>query len=133
MESIIKHKNLKRLILIGILCCSIATIYFFFFSSRVQIEVYNKTDFDIDSLDIGGKLYKIKKRKSIIIYCRKLSIQNNLPFGSPKGVIKNMPRNTFPEFICGTGVEEIESGKYKFNIEAFTGKDYDNLYWTEHK
>lgn len=44
-----------------------------------------------------------------------------------------MPRDTFPEFLCGTGVEEIESGKYKFNIEAFIGKDYNRLYWTEHK
>ena len=44
-----------------------------------------------------------------------------------------MPRDTLPEFLCGTGVEEIRSGKYKFDIKAFIGKDYYMLNWTEHK
>ena len=63
----------------------------------------------------------------------KLTIQNNLPFGSPKGILKNMPRDTMPEFLCGTGVEEIRSGKYKFDIKAFIGTDYYMLNWAEHK
>lgn len=129
----IKHKDIKKLIFIGISCCLIATIYFFFFSSRVQIEVYNKTGFDIDSLNIDGKFYKIPKQKSLVINCRKLTIQNNLPFGSPKGFLKNMPRDSMPEFLCGTGVEEIRSGKYKFDIKAFIGTDYYMLNWEEHK
>ncbi|HEU4789599.1 MAG TPA: hypothetical protein VFS71_07950 [Flavobacterium sp.] len=133
MKSVIKYKGLKRFIFIGILCCSIVTIYFFCFSSRVQIEVYNKTDFDIDSLNIDDKFYKIPKQKSLVINCRKLTIQNNLPFGSPKGILKNMPRDTMPEFLCGTGVEEIRSGKYKFDIKAFIGTDYYMLDWAEHK
>ncbi|WP_133524983.1 hypothetical protein [Flavobacterium sp. 245] len=119
--------------MIGILCFTIATIYFLFFYSRLQIEVYNKTDFDIDSLNIEGKFYKIQKRKSLVIDCEKLSIQDNLPFGTPDGIIKNMQRDTISYFLCGTGVEEIKSGKYKFNIEAFIGKDYYKLYWSEHK
>ncbi|MNR44629.1 hypothetical protein D3C85_1633990 [compost metagenome] len=44
-----------------------------------------------------------------------------------------MQRDTISFFLCGTGVEEIKSGKYKFNIEAFIGKDYYKLYWSEHK
>jgi hypothetical protein len=129
-----KYKSLKRFIFIGILCCSIVTIYFFCFSSRVQIEVYNKTNFEIDSLNIDGKFYKIPKQKSLVINCRKLTIQNNLPFGCPKGILKNMPRDTMPEFeLCGTGVEEIRSGKYKFDIQAFIGTDYYMLNWAEHR
>ena len=133
MKSIIKKANLKRLIFIGILCCSIVTIYFLYFSSRVQIEVFNKTDFDIDSLNIDDKFYKIPKQKSLVINCKKLTIQDNLPFGSPKGIIQNMPRDTMPEFLCGTEVGDIRSGKYKFDIKAFIGKDYYTLNWTEHK
>lgn len=129
----IKHKDLKKLIFIGISCCLIASIYFFFFSSRVQIEVYNKTDFDIDSLNIDDKFYKIPKQKSLVINCRKLTIQDNLPFGTPNGIIKNMQRDTITYFLCGTGVEEIRSGKYKFDIKAFIGKDYYMLNWAEHK
>ena len=129
----IKHKDLKKLIFIVISCCLIATIYFLFFSARVQIEVYNKTDFDIDSLNIDNKFYKIPKQTSLVINCRKLRIQDNLPFGSPKGILKNMPRDTMPEFLCGTGVEETRSGKYKFDIKAFIGTDYYMLNWAEHK
>jgi len=129
----IKHKDLKKLIFTGISCCLIATIYYFFLFPRIQIEVYNKTDFDIDSLNIDDKFYKIPKQKSLVINCRKLTIQNNLPFGSPKGILKNMPRDTMPEFLCGTGVEEIRSGKYKFDIKAFIGTDYYMLNWAEHK
>lgn len=129
----IKHKDLKKLIFIGISCCLIASIYFFFFSSRVQIEVYNKTDFDIDSLNIDAKFYKIPKQKSLVINCRKLTIQGNLPFGTPDGIIQNMQRDTTTYFLCGTGVEEIRSGKYKFDIKAFIGKDYYMLNWAEHK
>jgi hypothetical protein len=133
MKSIIKHKGLKKLILIAIICCSIATIYFFSFSSRVQIEVYNKTDFDIDSLNIDGKFYKMQKRKSLVIKCKKVSIQDNLPFGPPQGEIKNMQPDTITYFLCGTGVEIIRSGKYKFNIEAVIVKDYYSLHWAEPK
>jgi hypothetical protein len=129
----IKHKDLKKSVFIGISCCLIATIYFFFFSPRVQIEVFNKTNFDIDSLNIEDKFYKIPKQKSLIINCRKLTIQGNLPFGTPNGIIKNMRRDTITYFLCGTGVEEIRSGKYKFDIKAFIGKDYYMLNWAEHK
>lgn len=128
-----KYKSTKRFIFIGVLCCSILTIYFFCFSSRVQIEIYNKTGFDIDSLNIEGKFYKIPKQKSLVINCKKLTIQDNLPFGSPKGILKKMPRDTMPEFFCGTGVEEIRSGKYKFDIKALIGTDYYTLNWVKHK
>lgn len=128
-----KYKSTKRFIFIGVLCCSILTIYFFCFSSRVQIEIYNKTGFDIDSLNIEGKFYKIPKQKSLVINCKKLTIQDNLPFGSPKGILKKMPRDTMPEFLCGTGVEEIRSGKYKFDIKALIGTDYYTLNWVKHE
>tara|TARA_R110000868_G_scaffold335852_3_gene596749 strand:- start:525 stop:926 length:402 start_codon:yes stop_codon:yes gene_type:complete len=133
MKSIIKHKIFKRLILITILCSSIAIIYFFFFSYRVQIEVYNKTGFDIDSLHIDDKFYRIPKRKYLIIECRELSIQDNLPFGTPEGIIQNKQCDTITYIICGTGVEKIRSGKYKFDIETFIGKEYYSLKWAEHK
>ncbi|PXY38763.1 hypothetical protein DMB65_21350 [Flavobacterium cheongpyeongense] len=129
----IKHKDLKKVIFIGISCCLIASIYYFFFSARVQIEVYNKSDFDIDSLKIDDKFYKIPKQKSLVINCRKLTIQGNLPFGAPNGIIKNMQRDTITGILCGTDVEEIRSGKYKFDIKAFIGKDYYMLNWAEHK
>lgn len=103
------------------------------YSSRVQLEVYNKTDFDIDSLIIDGQYYKLPKQESLVINCKKLRLQGYFPFGSPKGILKNMPRDAMPEVLCGTGVEEIRSGKYKFDIKAFIEKDYYTLIWAKHK
>ena len=131
MKSIIENKNLMRLM--GVLCV-LLTAYLLFFTSDLKIVVFNKTNFDIDSLNIGGKFYKIKKHKTLVIKdCEKLFIQDNLPFGSPEGIIKNMKRDTMTNFLCGTGVEEMKKGKYKFNIEALVENDYYLLYWTEHK
>lgn len=108
----------------GVLCV-LLTAYLLFFTSDLKIVVFNKTNFDIDSLNIGGKFYKIKKHKTLVIKdCEKLFIQDNLPFGSPEGIIKNMKRDTMTNFLCGTGVEEMKKGKYKFNIEALVENDY---------
>ncbi|WP_432221833.1 hypothetical protein ACRASX_15125 [Flavobacterium sp. TMP13] len=127
-----KNKNFKIIFYFGLLFCLLAITYFYFFSKSVQIEVYNKTNFDIDSLKIENKYYEIKKRKSIIINCRKLLIQNSLPLETPKAIIKNMQRDTLIFPVCGTEVEEIKSGKYKFDLEAEIGKDYYKLNWVEH-
>lgn len=130
MKSIVEYKNL--MILLDSICVLLLVTYFLFFSSDLKIEVFNKTDFDIDSLNIEGKYFKIKKQRSLVIKdCRKLSMQDNLPFGSPDAIIKNKQRDTVPIFLCGTGIEEVRSGNYKFNIEAQIEKDYYILYWTE--
>jgi hypothetical protein len=132
MKSTDKHNNLK--FVFASVCVLIIMIYFLFFTSNLKIEVFNKTSFDIDSLNVNGKFYKIEKQKSLVIKdCQELSIQDNLPFGPPEGIIKNMKSDTTTVFLCGTGVEQIENGNYKFNIEALVEKDYYMLYWTEHK
>jgi hypothetical protein len=65
--------------------------------------------------------------------CKKLSIQDNLPFGPPDAVIKNMKRDMTPVFLCGTEIDEVENGNYKFNIEALVKNHSYMLFWTEHK
>ena len=127
-----KIKRFKRIFFLSLILCIMSITYFTFFSARVQVEIYNKNDFDIDSLKIENKYYEIKKLKSIVINCRKLTMQDNLPFGTPEGLIKNMQRDTITFPICGTGIEEIRSGNYKFDIEADIGKDYYKLNWVAH-
>jgi hypothetical protein len=132
VKSIVKHKHIK--FVFASICSLLITIYFFFFVSSIQIEIFNKTNFDIDSLNINGKFYKLKKQKTLIIKdCKKLSIQDNLPFGPPVAVIKNMKRDTTPVFLCGAEIDEVENGNYKFNIEALVENHSYILFWTEHK
>ena len=126
------RKNIKSLILTAILCCLLYTVYFFFFATRIQIEVYNKTEFDIDSLNIDDKFYNIPKKNSLVINCRKLKMQGQLPSGTPKGKIKNLQNEKSWFLFCGTGVEEIRSGKYKFDLRVLTRNDSYLLYWKKH-
>jgi hypothetical protein len=133
MTQIKTTKNIKTIILTVIICCSLFVIYFFFLASRIQIEVYNKSNFDVDSLNIDNKFYSIPKHTSLAINCRRLIVQDNLPFGTPKGKIKNMRREKDFILFCGTGVEEISSGNYKFDLEVLTGKGTYMLMWKEHR
>ena len=126
-----KPKTVKIILLTVTLCCSLL-VYYFFFAERIQIEVYNKTNFDIDSLEIDNDFYNIPKQKSLVINCRRLTMQDGLPHRIPNGKIKSMRKaKEFPRF-CGTGVEEIDSGKYKFDLQILTGDGTYLLFWKEH-
>lgn len=114
-----------------ILCCSIV-IYYFFFASRIQIEVFNRTNYDVDSLEIDKVFYKIPKQKSLVIHCRRLEMQDGLPFGVPNAKIKKMRKAKEFRFFCGTGIDEISSGKYKFDLKILTGDGAYLFYWKEH-
>lgn len=128
-----QQKKKKKLFLIFLLCCSIGLIYFPFYYSRLQIEVYNRTNFDIDSLKIDGKFYKIPKNKFLLIEdCEKLTMQGSIPFGIPEGKINGMKADTTIYSYCGEGIHEITHGKYKFDIRAFTGRDFYTLNWDYH-
>lgn len=112
----------------GFLC------YVLFFSSNVQVQVFNNSEYDIDSLEIGGNYYRIQKHESIYIDdCRSLEIQADFPFGEPQGLIKNKLKDTMSYFYCGEGVETVKRGSYKFDIEAFVDEKYYRLSWKEHK
>ena len=132
MIQINKVKNIKKIILTVIVCCSLLSIYFFFFASRIQIEIYNKSNFNIDSLKVDNNFYSIPKHTSLVINCRRLKVQDNLPFGFPEGKIKNMHQEKDFIRFCGTEVEEINSGKYKFDLEVLIGKESYMLFWKEH-
>lgn len=108
--------------------------YILLFSSNVKIQVFNNSEYDIDSLEVGGNYYRIEKHKSIFIdNCRSLEIQADLPFGKPQGVIKNKLKDTMTYIYCGEGVKSVKSGSYKFDVEAFVDEKYYSLFWKEHK
>lgn len=129
-----KQSNLKYIILIAMVSIAVLLCYVLLFSSKVHVQVFNNSEYDIDSLEIGGNYYRIQKHDSIYIDdCRSLEIQADLPFGKPQGLLKNKLKDTISYLYCGEGVETVKDGSYKFDIEAFVDEKYYTLSWKEHK
>lgn len=134
MIEITKNKKLNSILLITIVLFIFFCIYYLLFSKNLQIEIYNKTNHNIDSLEINNKYYSIKKGKSLIIKdCKKIFIQDGLPFGIPNGIIRNKQIDTTQFALCGTGIETITHGKYKFDIKVLEDQKSYILSWEEHK
>lgn len=134
MIEITKNKKLNSILLITIVLFTFFCIYYLLFSKDLQIEVYNKTNHNIDSLEIDNKYYNIEKGKTLVIKdCKKFLIQDGLPFGVPNGIIRNKQIDTTQFFLCGTGIESVTEGKYKFDIKVLENQKFYKLSWEEHK
>ncbi|KFF15632.1 hypothetical protein [Flavobacterium hydatis] len=129
-----KNKKLNSVLLITIVLLIFFCIYYLLFSKDLQIEVYNKTNHNIDSLEIDNKYYNIEKGKSLVIKdCKKIFIQDGLPFGVPNGIIRNKQIDTTQFVLFGTGIEAVTEGKYKFDIKVLEDQKFYILSWEEHK
>jgi len=122
--------------LLKLLAISIPTVSLFsvLFPQDLKIEIFNKTNYDIDSLSFGNSFYPIKKGTSVFIKnCSTISIQSGLPFGIPEAKIKRKNDGVFKWDLCGTGISEITRGHYKFDIAITEDSNSFILYWKEHQ
>ncbi|GGC93762.1 hypothetical protein GCM10011508_21220 [Flavobacterium lutivivi] len=124
--------NLKKILFIILLCSLGATPYILYYP-KIKVEVYNKTIFNIDSLNIDNNFYSIPKGKSLIIKCRSLTLQDGLLFGEPKAKIDGMKKSNFKPFICETGITTVRTGDYAFDIKSLVEKNEYILFWEKHK
>lgn len=122
----------KKILLIILLCSVGATLYILYYP-KIKIEVYNKTIYDIDSLNIDNNFYSILKGKSLIIKCRSLTMQDGLLFGEPRAKIDGLKKSNFKPFICGTGITTVRTGNYVFDIKSMIEKNEYILFWEKHK
>ena len=116
------NKNITKLTLTVIFCCIITTLYLIYYP-RIQLKVYNKTKFDIDSLNLDGNFYSIPKGKYIIVKAKKISFQAGYPCEVPKGNVKEMKAMNYNNLSCGTGITEVNNGSYEFDIEILIKKN----------
>jgi hypothetical protein len=130
----VRHKKIKPII--GLLTISLLSlsVYFMFFFQNLKLEIYNKTNYDIDSLQIGDEFFNVKKGTAIHIEnCSSISMQAGIPFGLPIAKIKRRNDGTMLWYLCGTGVKEIKRGRFKFDIEIREDSSSYLLYWKEHQ
>ena len=131
-----KVKNRKKIKIIGsaTIALLIFLFYFIFIYNKLEIVVFNKTAYNLDSLKIGDKFFSLKKGDSLFIdNCKSISLQNSLPFGLPQTNIAGKTKDTFMLLFCGTGVNKIKNGQYKFDITLSEYNNFYRLYWQRHK
>ncbi|MBI2722462.1 MAG: hypothetical protein HYX39_09830 [Bacteroidetes bacterium] len=108
----------------------------FAFGQSLKIEIFNRTNYDLDSVSIGEKFVgTIEKDSSIIVTdCKRIILQDRyVPFGPVDGVIKDKRRNSEFFGFCGNGKELFLKGEYKFDIYVSETKLGYRLYWDSHK
>jgi hypothetical protein len=99
----------------------------------INLKVFNKTGYDIDSLTFEHfYLGMIGKDSTFhLAGLDEIKLQGDIPLNRPFGIIagKNRPSNLKP---CATKSKRKKSGSYAFDILIHeTGNDYQ-LYWKKH-
>ena len=104
------------------------------FAQKLKIEIFNKTEFDLDSVEINDiYIGSIKKDSSLLIVnLEELKIQDGLPFGLPYGIIRDKKRYGGFFGFCGTGLTTVNKGKFKFDIIIREREGAYILYWEKH-
>ncbi|NBA73986.1 hypothetical protein GOQ04_00390 [Emticicia sp. ODNR4P] len=114
-----------------------ATLFLYLFEETnnwPEIIVYNKTGYQLDSLEFEEHYFQLQPNDSIIIKnCKSFSMQDDLPFGFPQAKIKGISVKKPPFFICGAGISKILHGTYQYDIILIKNVDFPFLIWQNHK
>ena len=105
-------------------------IVFFSCGPALRIKIHNKTGFDVDSAGVGDKnIGSIKKDQTIIIDdCNEIEMQDNVVFGSAKGIINGEKQiNEDDSLSCAMGLETIKKGEFEFDLVLIKKNDGYNL------
>ena len=101
---------------------------------NIQIKVFNKTGYDLDSV-LFGHFYLGKLSKDSTVFLsgiEEITMQGDVPLHAPFGIIegKTRPFNLTP---CGTKSKKKKAGSYAFDVFIHeTGNEY-RLYWKKHE
>jgi hypothetical protein len=101
---------------------------------NINMKVFNKTGYDIDSL-LFGRFYlgKLSKDSTVLLSgIDEIIMQGDVPLNRPFGIIEGKKR-PFNLKSCATKSKKKKSGSYAFDILIHeTGDDY-HLYWNKHE
>jgi hypothetical protein len=101
---------------------------------NIQVKVFNKTGYDLDSVSFDHfYLGKISRDSTVFISnIIEITMQGDVPLHRPFGIIegKNRPFNLAP---CSTKSKKKKAGMYAFDLFIYeTGNEY-RLYWKKHE
>ena len=101
---------------------------------NIQIKVFNKTGYDLDSV-LFGHFYLGKLSKDSTVFLSgidEITMQGDVPLNRPFGLIegKKRPFNLTP---CGTKSKKKKEGSYAFDIFINETENEYWLYWKKHE
>ena len=101
---------------------------------NINIQVFNKTGYDLDSVSFNHFYLGNISRDSTVFISNiiEITMQGDVPLHRPFGIIegKNRPLNLAP---CGTKSKKKKAGIYAFDLFICeTGNEY-RLYWKKHE
>ena len=101
---------------------------------NIHIKVFNKTDYDLDSVSFGHfYLGKISKDSTVFISgISEITMHGDVPLIRPFGIIKGKKR---PAYLkeCGTKSKKKKSGIYAYDILINESENQYLLYWKKHE
>jgi hypothetical protein len=106
----------------------------FSIAQKIEITVYNKTGYDIDSVSFQkisfGKI--LKDSSSYLADIKQIYMLGELPMLRPTGIIsgKKRPINLKE---CGTKSRIVKSGTFAFDICIYEIENEHRLYWRKHQ
>ena len=112
-------------------------------AQKLKITIYNTTGYDVDSVSIGDTYVGfIKKNDSIVVLnCHDLKMQDGIPyFPGASGIVRTRKIDKVDTLKnpvklygwCGTGVEIVDSGTYRFTLSYYENSDGYRLWWGRH-
>lgn len=103
-------------------------------AQKLNITVYNKTGYDLDSVLLDDYyLGEIKKDSAFFISERdEITMQGDVPLHRPFGIIKGKKR-PFNLKPCATKSKKKKSGSFAFDIFLYETPNECRLYWKKHE
>ena len=101
---------------------------------NIHIKVFNKTDYDLDSVSFGHfYLGKISKDSTVFISgISEITMHGDVPLLRPFGIIKGKKRPVNLK-ECGTKSKKKKSGIYAYDILINESENQYLLYWKKHE
>ena len=101
---------------------------------NIQIKVFNKTDYDLDSVSFDHfYLGKITKDSTVFISSiNEITMHGDVPLLRPFGIIKGKKRPVNLK-ECGTKSKKKKSGIYAYDILINESENQYQLYWKKHE
>ena len=101
---------------------------------NIKITVFNKTDYDLDSVSFDHfYLGKISKDSTVFISgISEITMHGDVPLIRPFGIIKGKKRPVYLK-ECGTKSKKKKSGIYAYDILINESENQYQLYWKKHE
>lgn len=102
--------------------------------NKLQIMIFNKTGYALDSLEFEGHYFHLANSDSLTLNnYESISVQDSIPLGLPQAKINGHGRQNYNFPICGNGIIKVVYGIHKYDVTLRSKQDSTLLIWQKHQ